>query len=472
MIVCVCVFSLYGTAMCESLPERSFEFMPEHEATTFDYTSVPDDGPTGYILEVDLEYPKHLHDSHSDYPLCPESTAVNVNELSPYSRSLADKLGIQPTGKCRKLIANLKDKKRYVLHYRNLKLYTRLGMVVTKIHRVLSFTQSKFLKAYIDFNTSQRKKATTDFAKDFFKLMNNSVFGKVGYAPHACVYNCNNMLCRCYMSVCVCVCVCGQTMENVRKHVDLRLVTTEKRLRKLTSQPNFRSFKIFSEQLVGVSMSKKEVRLDKPTYVGMSILDLSKLYMYQFHYDKIMTKYGPERVKLLMTDTDSLVYHVITDDYYKDMIDDLDAYDTSDFPTDHPAHSRKHCKALGKMKDEYASRPIQQFVGLRSKLYSILEADGKNHNKAKGISKRTTARMMHECYTTALFDEKTSVSTMQQIRSKNHQVFTMTINKVGLSPYDDKRYVLDDKVSTLAHGHYRIARARGPPSSPQGPGEI
>ncbi len=144
--------------MCESLPERSFEFMPEHEATTFDYTSVPDDGPTGYILEVDLEYPKHLHDSHSDYPLCPESTAVNVNELSPYSRSLADKLGIQPTGKCRKLIANLKDKKRYVLHYRNLKLYTRLGMVVTKIHRVLSFTQSKFLKAYIDFNTSQRRK--------------------------------------------------------------------------------------------------------------------------------------------------------------------------------------------------------------------------------------------------------------------------------------------------------------------------
>lgn len=190
--------------------------------------------------------------------------------------------------------------------------------------------------------------------------------------------------------------------------------------------------------------------------------------MFEFHYDKMLNKYGPDKVRFLMTDTDSLVYQIQTDDFYADLIKDLDAYDTSDYPSDHPAHSRKNCKTLGKMKDEYASRPIMQFVGLRSNLYSILEASKKERNKAKGIAQRATARLLHKCYFDALYEEKTSSATMQQIRAKNHDVFTMTITKVGLSPYDDKRFVLADKVSTYAHGHYmtrmldRSARAPSP----------
>lgn len=175
--------------MVEPLPEKEFDFLLDEQIENFDYMSVPDDGDTGYILEVDLEYPQKLHEKHSDYPLCPESTTITVNDLSPYTLSLANKLGITPSG-CQKLVSNLKSKTRYALHYRNLKLYVRLGMIVTKIHRIISFTQSRWLKPYIDFNTEQRKAAANEFEKDFFKLMNNAVFGKTMVSiNHALQYN-------------------------------------------------------------------------------------------------------------------------------------------------------------------------------------------------------------------------------------------------------------------------------------------
>ena len=157
-----------------------------------------------------------------------------------------------------------------------------------------------------------------------------------------------------------------------------------------------------------------------------------------------------------MTDTDSLVYHLETEDVYADMASNLDDYDTSDYPSSHPAFSTRNKKALGKMKDEYNGRPIVEFVGLRPKMYSILEADGHEKKKAKGISKRTTSRMLHSSYREALLGEKSSTECMQRITSKNHEVYTIMQEKIGLSPYDDKRYVLRDKISTLAYGHYGI----------------
>ena len=415
--------NLYGTSMVQALPEKEFAFLPEERLQSFDFMSVPDEGPVGYILEVDIEYPDELHDEHNDYPLCPESIVIDENELSPYTHELAEKLGIKSSG-CRKLVANLKSKQRYSVHYRNLKQYVNLGMRVTKIHRIISFTQSKWLKPYIDFNTERRKAAKNDFEKDFFKLMNNAVFGK--------------------------------TMENLRKHQNVELVNDGRRLRRLTSKPNFKSCKIFSEDLVGVHMSKTEVRLVKPTYVGMSILDLSKMFMFAFHYEKMRPKYG-DRAKLLMTDTDSLVYFIQTDDVFVDMMEDLDSYDTSDYPRDHPAYSDKNKKMLGKMKDEYNGRIIAEFVGLRPKMYSILETDGHEKRKAKGVNRCTRDKALtHKSYVQTLFDERIEYVTMRQIRSHNHDVFTSEMNKIGLSPYDDKRYVLADRVSTFAFGHRRI----------------
>ena len=176
------------------------------------------------MLEVDLEYPQELHDLHNDYPLAPEKTKVSSGMLSEYCIKIADKYNIS-IGLVNKLIPTLRDKKEYVLHYRNLQLYLDLGLKIKKVHRVLKFDQSPWLKQYIDFNTKERKHAKNTFKKDFFKLVNNSVFGK--------------------------------TIENLRKRVDVRLVTNEKKLDKLTSKPTYVSSKIFNENLMAVLKSKK-----------------------------------------------------------------------------------------------------------------------------------------------------------------------------------------------------------------------
>ena len=174
--------------------------------------------------------------------------------LSGYCKKIAEKYKIS-IGQVNKLIPTLKDKKEYVLHYRNLQLYLDLGLKKKKVHRVLEFNQSPWLKQYIDFNTEKRKHARNPFEKDFFKLMNNSVFGK--------------------------------TMENLHKRVDVRLVTNEKKLLKLTSKPTYVSSKILNENLVAVHKIKETLTLNRPAYVGMCILDLSKTLIYNFHYNCI-----------------------------------------------------------------------------------------------------------------------------------------------------------------------------------------
>jgi hypothetical protein len=204
-----------------------------------------DDAKRGIILEVDLEYPNELHDLHNGYPLAPESKKVDV------------------------------------------------GLNVTKVHRVLSFDQSPLLAEYIDFNTKMRSNAKNDFEKNFFKLMNNSVFGK--------------------------------TMENLRKIIDFRMVTNDTQLKKLSKKPTLVSFKIFNEDLVAVKKIKECLILNKPAYLGMCILDLSKTLMYDFHYNYIKEKYGND-AKLLFTDTDSLMYEIITNDIYKELFDMINIY--------------------------------------------------------------------------------------------------------------------------------------------------
>ena len=163
--------------------------MAKNQIDKIDLAKYKEDSNKGLILEVDLEYPKELHDLHNDYPLAAEKVKVNKDMLSNYCQEIANKFKVS-TGLVHKLIPTLSNKEKYVLHYRNLQLYADLGLKITKVHRVLEFNQSPWLKEYIDFNTQKRTNAKNAFEKDFFKLMNNSVFGK--------------------------------TMENIRKRVDVR----------------------------------------------------------------------------------------------------------------------------------------------------------------------------------------------------------------------------------------------------------
>ena len=281
------------------MPQKNFKWVTDDSIKNFDVSVVSDDSDTGYILKVDLEYPKELHDLHSDYPLAPENVTVTEDMLSPYSKDMLTTLGMKPAN-VPKLIPNLRNKEKYILHYRNLKQYLSLGLKLTKIYRILTFDQSPWLKPYIDFNTDKRKQANNDFEKDFFKLMNNSVFGK--------------------------------TMENLRNHVNVELVTSQERLRKVLAKPSIKCFKIFDENLAAVEVQKTVLTLNRPIYVGMTILDLSKTLMYDFYYNHLKANYGDD-VKLCMTDTDSFLLEIATDNFYKDMAKHSDLFDTSNYPT-------------------------------------------------------------------------------------------------------------------------------------------
>ena len=266
---------------------------------------------TGYLLEVDIEYPKKLHEAHRDLPFLP----IKKN----------------------KLLTTLEDKENYVVHIATLKQALLHGLKLEKVHRVISFRQEAWLKPYIDKNTELRKNAKNEFEKDFFKLMKNAVFGK--------------------------------TIENVRNRRDVKLVVTEERRKKLVSEPNYDSCKAFSENLIAIEMRKAEVLTDKPIAVGQAVLEISKTLMYRFWYDYLKPKYH-DKAKLCYMDTDSFILHIQTDDFFEDISCDVHKwFDTSNYDKNdnRPLEIGKNKKVIGKFKDELGGEILTEFVHLDQK---------------------------------------------------------------------------------------------------------
>ena len=412
--------NLYGWAMSQKLPTGNFKWIkcPEY----LNLNSYDENSAQGLILEVDLEYPKELHGLHNDYPLAPEKITVREEMLSDYCRKIQKREGIK-TGQVEKLVPNLRDKERYVLHYRNLQFYLSKGLKLTKIHRALEFSQSSWLADYIHFNKQKRAKAKNAFEKDFFKLANNAVFGK--------------------------------TMENKRKRCNIQLVTDPEKMLRLAACPTYVSHKIFHENLVAVHYKQSKLVMDKPLYVGMCILELSKVLMYDFHYNYILPKY-PD-AKLLFTDTDSLCYHIRTEDIYSDFFADRELFDNSDYPSDSKFYFAENKKVIGKFKDETAGVPIREFIGLKSKMYSISLDNEMNSKKAKGVKKNVIRKgISHGDYLDVLNQSKVMHHKMKTIRSDCHQISSYEINKISLSPFDDKRYILRDGIHSYAYGYLNI----------------
>ena len=320
-----------------------------------------------------------------------------------------------------KLISHFKPHKNYVIHYRNLRQCLEMGLKITKVHRGISFNQSPWMEPYIKKNTELRKTAANSFEKDFFKLMNNSVFGK--------------------------------TIENIRKRQNIILIDNREKAKKLTSRPNFNRATIFDKNLIAVHMKKTEVYFNKPVYVGQSILDLSKTLMFDFHYNYIQKKYK-DAAELMFTDTDSLLYHITTDDFYKDISKDIKTkFDTSDYPSDHKSGilTGVNKKVIGMFKDEVAGKQITHFVGLRPKLYSFTVEESGLIKKCKGIKKNVVKKGINfQDYFECLFSSEKQMRSMKIIRSENHNIYSKEVNKVALRNEDDKRIVLEDKVHTLA----------------------
>ena len=254
--------NLYGAAMSEKLPMNAFKWVNDiFEVNEKFVNSYNKNSDKGYILEVDVDYPSKLHKFHSDMPFLPERIIID---------------------KTKKLVCNLHDKKNYVVHISVLKLALDHGLKLRKVHRVIEFNQKAWLKEYIDVNTELRKNAANDFEKYFFKLMNNAVFGK--------------------------------TMENMRKHRDIKLVRTDKKRNKLVSEANYHTMKLIDDNLAIIEMKKVKVKMNKPIFLGLCILEISKIIMYEFWYDYVKNKYG-NKVRLCYTNTDSFVINIKTNNF-------------------------------------------------------------------------------------------------------------------------------------------------------------
>ena len=236
--------------MIRDLPYRGFKFLSEEEIKKFDLDSISEISKIGYILEVGLEYCGNLHNLHSDYPLCPEKVEVKCEMLSKYCKDIVDGYDIN-VGGVKKLIPNLFDKTKYVVHYKNLFDYLSLGIKLKKIHRILKFKQKNWLKGYTDFKTKKRQESSDEFSKGLYKLMNNCIYGK--------------------------------SIENIIKRINVKLVKRKKKYLKIVNRPDFVSQKIIDKHFVAAHCKKKVLTLNKPIYIGFCILELSKLLMYQFH---------------------------------------------------------------------------------------------------------------------------------------------------------------------------------------------
>ena len=391
--------NLYGWAMSQKLPTGGFKWMNVNKSKVLELLEKKDTNQ-GFIFEVDLDYPKSLWDSHNDYPLAPEK--IKIDRID-------------------KLICSFLPKKHYVLHYKNLKQDLKEGMILKKVHRGIKFYQKLWMEPYIRKNTDLRKDVKNAFEKDFFKLMNNSVFGK--------------------------------TIENIRKRQNVILVDDRKLANKLSSKPNFDRATIFDENLIACHMKKTEVYFNKPIYVGQAILDLSKTLMFDFHYNYIRKKYN-NKAELLFTDTDSLMYLIQTEDFYLDIKKDINKkFDTSDYYENYPSGIKTgvNKKVIGKFKDEAAGKQITHFVGLRPKLYTFKVEEKGETRKAKGVKKNVIKKSLSfDDYKKCLFTEDELMKKMNIIRSQNHEIFSMTVNKVALSANDDKRLICPNKINTLA----------------------
>ena len=272
--------NLYGWAMSQPLPTGGFTWMTDEEL------SVPIDEFPPCFVRVDLECPEDLHDCFAEFVPAPDN--------------------IIPEGsKVKKLAPNLLPKKNYVCHIRNLHLYKTLGVQITRVHQALKFNESFWLKSYIDLNTRLRAGATNDADKDMYKLLNNAVF--------------------------------GETCENLLGRTEYQLVGSRKQALKYISKPTFKDYTEYNETLAGIHLDPSKVVLNKPSYVGVTVLELCKTLMYDFFYNNVKAKYG-DRARLQMTDTDSFLLEIQTHDWYDDIRDEVQTlYDTSAYPENHPA---------------------------------------------------------------------------------------------------------------------------------------
>ena len=418
--------NLYGNCLRQALPYKNFEWC---DLTIEEIKNWKPSDNVGYVLEVDLKYPNSIHDATKDLPLAPEHTRIHEGILTEYmKKKWCEMYPNRKFNSTKKLVMNQNDKECYVVHIALLQFYMEMGMELVKVHTAISFNQKPWLKSYIDGNTRKRMDAKNSFEKDFYKFKSNSLFGK--------------------------------TMENVRKHKEYKLISEHNQLDILAAKPLIDSFHIISEDLVGIAMLKESCMLNKPIFVGQTVLDLSKLIMYNLYYKKLKPHSLIKSICVGGGDTDSLFLEIETShdtDLYHDILYPMtdSCFDTSNYAPTHFMFNNDHRAELGYFKDEAAGKIITEMVLLKPKMYSIkIDKQESGIHRAKGIKRTAVKKFTHEMYKEIFLNETEIAVNYKNLVCKNHVVSTNTINKRALSFWEDKRAWQSNNYS-LPYGHYK-----------------
>ena len=420
--------NLYGFAQMGKLPYDDFRWEVVTNDSLDQLLNRNPDGDRGYILEIDATIPAEFHDELNQYPIFPDKMVITEKDISPYSANIREKRGMSNRFKSTKLAPNLCDKERYVVSLANLQYYVRKGGRVTKIRRILSYNQKAWLKKWAEFHTEERRVTTSKIKKLFHKNAINFIFGK--------------------------------SMESVRKYRNVTLIGQVDQHFRQVSKEGFTQFNIIAEDLVAVELSRRNVLLNKPIYTGFQILESSKLHVFKFFYEVLKRKF-PD-IELLLTDTDSVLVKFTTGNYIDDMRDIGENFDFSKNPPHHPLYSTENEGVPGKFKDETLGKQITSYVGLRTKLYSILTVDDDLFEERKfgasGIKKHVVSKVLtHDRYLECLNGLENGVIRQKTFKTKAHQVYTIETERLAGSCYDDKRYFFaDGNTMSLAHGHRSI----------------
>ena len=407
--------NLYGWAMSQYLPTGEIEKLqlPEQillEQIVEDLTHCPDNNEFGYFIECDLEYPVENKEETKNFPFCPYQTKADPNLFSGYMNNI-NQPNYKPTSK---LMCDVTNKSKYMIHYRMFKFYLDQGMKVTKIHTIYKFKQSPWLGKYIDHNTQKRTVAKTNFEKDLYKLMNNAFFGK--------------------------------TMENVRDRTNLEFIDHSQidQIIKRQSKLSFKGIMYHYSKFSVYKFDKEKTVFDKPIYLGFTVLELSKLLMYEFYYNKLQP-YWQNKIHLHYMDTDSFILSFDTN--HQELINFLqenkDEFDFSELDKSHELYNPINKKVIGKMKIELSPiLVLDTFTALRSKSYSF------SYNNPNGITQKAKQKGIqkapkYEEYQNSLFNSETSSSTNISIRSNLHNLTVEQQLKFCLNPFDDKRLYIN-----------------------------
>ena len=415
-IMYIDINNLYGYAMTQYLPKGDFQWVYD-ESELAEILSVLNSNidisewQFGCYVEVDIDIPETVHDFLNEMPVAPE-------KLCP------------PGTNIEKLMMTLGPKRNYPVHWRTLQFYIQLGAVVTKIHKAVKFSQGPVFKQYIDSNTYFRSVSISEQNKIFYKLLNNSLYGK--------------------------------TVENLRKRLNLRLCNNATKLMTYTSKASFRKSIKIDDDLISVLLNKENIFLNRPSYIGQAILDLSKLCMHELKY-KILAKYEARfkcKISIVAGDTDSFFLECRHVDVASKLIPAMIAdghLDISNYDKSHPLYSNEIASVVCRFKDETKGRgKILEGVFLCPKSYSILTTSHvpkeQNVKKAKGVILKGST-IDHDSYLEAYNDSIVVNIPQTKIGSRNHQLFTFKSNKKALSCYDNKRRWLT-KNKSVAYGHY------------------